>query len=287
MDNIKTGALIRERRKKKGLTQRELAERLHVTDRAVSKWERGLCAPDIALLEPLSEALDLSVLELISGERVRTEEPEAKAEAAARSAIAYSRAELMRKLRALRLRHVALAAAALAVLALIAFAALWRNGLPFILDRSPAPEGGSVATVYSKALSGGGFSAKDAVSLIVERENGSKLRITYGDCEYAGLWWAPDGSKYVLALDGYGGGYYLALAWLENNHESNLNAHLHLASAPTGAEVEYRFLQWGRDSETMLLYYSYVDTVGARRDGYFWYNCVSGETDAVLELDAK
>ena len=258
MDNIKTGALIRERRKEKGLTQRELAERLHVTDRAVSKWERGLCAPDIALLEPLSEALDLSVLQLISGERVRTEEPEAKAEAAARSAIAYSRAELMRKLRTLRLRHVALAAAALAVLALIVFAALWRSGLPFILDRSPAPEGGSVATVYSKALSGGGFSAKDAVSLIVERENGSKLRITYGDCEYAGLWWAPDGSKY-----------------------------LHLASAPTGAEVEYRFLQWGRDSETMLLYYAYVDTVGARRDGYFWYNCVSGETDAVLELDAK
>ena len=133
MDNIKTGALIRERRKEKGLTQRELAERLHVTDRAVSKWERGLCAPDIALLEPLSEALDLSVLELISGERVRTEEPEAKAEAAARSAIAYSRAELMRKLRTLRLRHVALAAAALAVLALIVFAALWRSGLPFIL----------------------------------------------------------------------------------------------------------------------------------------------------------
>lgn len=287
MDNIKTGALIRERRKEKGLTQRELAERLHVTDRAVSKWETGLCTPDIVLLEPLSEALDLSVLELISGERVRTEEPEAKAEAAARSAIAYSRAELMRKLRTLRLRHVALAAAALAVLALIVFAALWRSGLPFILDRSPAPEGGSVATVYSKALSGGGFSAKDAVSLIVERENGSKLRITYGDCEYAGLWWAPDGSKYVLALDGYGGGYYLALAWLENNHESNLNAHLHLASAPTGAEVEYRFLQWGRDSETMLLYYSYVDTVGARRGGCFWYNCVSGETDAVLELDAK
>lgn len=41
MDNIKTGALISERRKEKGLTQRELAERLHVTDRAVSKWERG------------------------------------------------------------------------------------------------------------------------------------------------------------------------------------------------------------------------------------------------------
>ena len=42
MDNIKTGALIRERSKEKGLTQRELAERLHATDRAVSKWERGV-----------------------------------------------------------------------------------------------------------------------------------------------------------------------------------------------------------------------------------------------------
>ena len=98
MDNIKTGALIRERRKEKGLTQRELAERLHVTDRAVSKWERGLCAPDIALLEPLSEALDLSVLELISGERVRTEEPEAKAEAAASALSDCAMSPLLRQL---------------------------------------------------------------------------------------------------------------------------------------------------------------------------------------------
>ena len=157
MDNIKTGALIRERSKEKGLTQRELAERLHATDRAVSKWERGLCAPDIALLEPLSEALDLSVLELISGERVRTEEPEAKAEAAARSAIAYSRAELMRKLRTLRLRHVALAAAALAALALIVFAALWRSGLPFILDRSPRPRAGASQQSTARRSPAAGF----------------------------------------------------------------------------------------------------------------------------------
>ena len=45
MDNIKTGALIRERRKEKGLTQRELAERLHVTDRAVSKWKPVFARP--------------------------------------------------------------------------------------------------------------------------------------------------------------------------------------------------------------------------------------------------
>ena len=53
MDNIKTGNLIREARKEKGLTQLELAERLHVSDRAVSKWERGLNYPDMAMLEPL------------------------------------------------------------------------------------------------------------------------------------------------------------------------------------------------------------------------------------------
>ena len=67
MDNIKTGNLIRELRKEKGITQRDLADQLHITDRAVSKWERGLCAPDIALLEPLSEILGVKITDIISG----------------------------------------------------------------------------------------------------------------------------------------------------------------------------------------------------------------------------
>ena len=46
------------------MTQKDLAERLHITDRAVSKWERGLCAPDISLLESLAETLGVSILEL-------------------------------------------------------------------------------------------------------------------------------------------------------------------------------------------------------------------------------
>lgn len=57
MDNGKTGALIKKLRKEKGMTQKELADQLHITDRAVSKWERGLCAPDLSLLEPLAAAL--------------------------------------------------------------------------------------------------------------------------------------------------------------------------------------------------------------------------------------
>lgn len=74
MDNKKTGALIAQRRQELGLTQKELGERLHVSDRAVSKWERAAGFPDVSLLEPLADALELSVLELIRGERLTMEE---------------------------------------------------------------------------------------------------------------------------------------------------------------------------------------------------------------------
>lgn len=60
-----TGRKIAQLRKQKGLTQRELAVALHVTDKAVSKWERGLNYPDIALLEPLAEVLEVTVTELL------------------------------------------------------------------------------------------------------------------------------------------------------------------------------------------------------------------------------
>ena len=69
MDRQKTGALIAQMRKERGLTQRELAEQLHISDRAVSKWERGAGFPDVSMLIPLAEALGLSVLELLRGEQ--------------------------------------------------------------------------------------------------------------------------------------------------------------------------------------------------------------------------
>ena len=89
MDNSKTGTLIRACRKELNLTQRDLAERLHVTDRAVSKWERGLCAPDIGLLEPLAEILNVSVVELLEGERQKRR-AEDGAEERARTVLRYS-----------------------------------------------------------------------------------------------------------------------------------------------------------------------------------------------------
>ncbi len=69
MDKEKTGQLIAELRKDKGLTQKQLADALNVTDKAVSKWERGLSFPDISMLEPIAEILDISIMEILTGAR--------------------------------------------------------------------------------------------------------------------------------------------------------------------------------------------------------------------------
>lgn len=67
MDQDKTGALIRALRREHGMTQSELAEKMGVTDKAVSKWERGCGAPDISLLPALAEALGVSARALLRG----------------------------------------------------------------------------------------------------------------------------------------------------------------------------------------------------------------------------
>ena len=67
MDRYVTGAVIRTLREGKRMTQEELAEKIHVSGKAVSKWETGQGFPDISLLEPLAQALAVSVIELLSG----------------------------------------------------------------------------------------------------------------------------------------------------------------------------------------------------------------------------
>ena len=69
-----TGQLIAARRRELGLSQTELAEQLHVTDKAVSRWETGRGMPAVDSLEPLAEVLGLSVSELLSGKRLTAEE---------------------------------------------------------------------------------------------------------------------------------------------------------------------------------------------------------------------
>ncbi len=73
IDKKKFGAFVSELRKEKGLTQQELADKLFISNKAVSKWERGQSLPDISLLEPLAEILGVTVTELLRGERQGTE----------------------------------------------------------------------------------------------------------------------------------------------------------------------------------------------------------------------
>ena len=70
MNTYVTGNTIRKLRESKHLTQSELGERIGVSDKAVSKWETGKGLPDLTLIQPLAQALDVSVIELMNGEQI-------------------------------------------------------------------------------------------------------------------------------------------------------------------------------------------------------------------------
>lgn len=74
MDQILTGKFISQERKRKGYTQKQLSEKLGISDKTVSKWERGNGFPEVSLLLPLCNELDITVNELLSGERVSEED---------------------------------------------------------------------------------------------------------------------------------------------------------------------------------------------------------------------
>lgn len=71
MNQEKIGNYISSKRKIKGLTQEQLAEKLGISSNAVSKWERGLCLMDMSLLKPLSSILDISINEILAGEDIK------------------------------------------------------------------------------------------------------------------------------------------------------------------------------------------------------------------------
>ncbi len=73
IDNKKFGEFVAQLRKEKNFTQKELAERLFISDKTVSKWERGLSIPDVSLLIPIADILGVTVTELLYGERLGSE----------------------------------------------------------------------------------------------------------------------------------------------------------------------------------------------------------------------
>ncbi|RKM59322.1 helix-turn-helix domain-containing protein [Butyrivibrio sp. CB08] len=80
MDQIKIGKFIADERKRKGYTQKQLSEKLEISDKTISKWERGNGFPEVSLLFPLCNELEITVNELLSGERVSEEDYRKKAE---------------------------------------------------------------------------------------------------------------------------------------------------------------------------------------------------------------
>ncbi len=80
MDQEKIGKFIAERRKVKNLTQAQLAERLRVSDRSISNWENGKCLPDLSLFKPLCNELEITINELLSGEKIKKDEYQNKFE---------------------------------------------------------------------------------------------------------------------------------------------------------------------------------------------------------------
>lgn len=90
MNQEKIGKFISELRKEKNMTQEQLAEKLRVTNKSISRWENGKTMPDLALLKPLSNELGITVNELLSGERIEKEEYQTKSEENILNAIDYS-----------------------------------------------------------------------------------------------------------------------------------------------------------------------------------------------------
>ena len=131
LENIQFGRFVAQLRKEQNLTQKELAERLHVTDKAVSKWETGKGFPDLKLLEPLAQVLNVSLVELLQGERT----PSPTAGQAAVQAMEQSQKNTAR--RYLRLFQVVLwIGAALCLVSLIPPLTFWGNLLWLDLFRS-------------------------------------------------------------------------------------------------------------------------------------------------------
>src|SRR5699024_2506968 len=94
MDQEKIGKFLASLRKEKKLTQQELAEKLGVSDRTIGNWENGRNMPDLSLFKPLCQELDITINELLSGERITKEKYQEKFEENIVKTIDYSTKKL-------------------------------------------------------------------------------------------------------------------------------------------------------------------------------------------------
>ncbi len=323
MDKQTFGAYIAEQRKRQGLTQQQLAQRLYVTDKAVSKWERGLSYPDVTLLQPLAAALRLRADSLLTCRAGESEElleqnitPSA-AEAAVQSVLDISRDNIGSRKRRQQLWAGAAVCAALAVL----LAVLQHNGALFISRRTVTPDGVNLS-VYRDALIGGHLRVEADAPLVMadtpcgfcgHSETYKATRLALDDRLTAldALLWSEDG-RYLL-LNGRTGG---AAAWLEvwafpadgtetgivrsdaatdillqlAGHGSESTPAAPLLPALPGVS-EAAFLprvsltapHWLADGQLELAY-AYAGTDGVRRTGTLVYDAACGAVQSVSSV---
>lgn len=210
MDREMLGRFIAQRRKELNLTQRELAEKLHVTDKAVSKWERGAGCPDISLLEPLAEALELSVDQLLTYQTA-PEEPETAAESVTSQAVQAVLDLTLEERRARRRRRWFIAMAvtlSLIVLAVVYvfLSSLQARGDLFRNESSTSPDGSITVVTYAGSF--GNPSVKVTKPADMQRRWGdgsvnAGMGESYPDTKITGLYWSSDsaylafGQKYT------------------------------------------------------------------------------------------
>lgn len=131
MDPMKTGIIISDARKKLKMTQKDLADKLYVSDKAVSKWERGLCFPDISVLIPLTEILNISLYDLLRGEKVNKKE----VEETIKNTINYSNSEIKRN----KKKYIIISSIVISIIVLISIISLIfiskNNDIGAIVDR--------------------------------------------------------------------------------------------------------------------------------------------------------
>ena len=151
MNTEQTGKLIAELRREQDLTQAQLAERIHVSDKAVSRWETGRGYPDLGNLEELAEALGVTVAELIKGERLPDAVPKEELKQITAKGISLTEALLSRR------RNVNLLLGFLVGLVLLTLAVVHLTSPIYIDDAAQAvtveelPDGRVVATLAPEA----------------------------------------------------------------------------------------------------------------------------------------
>ena len=210
MDREMLGRFIAQRRKELNLTQRELAEALHVTDKAVSKWERGAGCPDISLLEPLAEALELSVDQLLTYQTAPTE-PEAAAEPVTSQAVQAVLDLTLEERRARRRRRWFIAMAvtlSLIVLAVVYvfLSSLQARGDLFRNESSTSPDGSITVVTYAGSFGNPSVRVTKPANMQRRWGDGSVnagMSESYPDTKITGLYWSSDsaylafGQKYT------------------------------------------------------------------------------------------